>query len=111
MRSSSTHQHHLRPITVATAAELTQDFQAAVADPVPSIQAPVDTVEEQAEHFQEGRCRRKSMLGIKTTRQIRKHQTPRKGEKRAAKREQMENHKKGMNKKKEWGQICTLGIY
>lgn len=35
--------------------ELTEYFQAAAADPVSSIQAPVDTVEQQAEHCQEGK--------------------------------------------------------
>lgn len=35
--------------------ELTKYFQAAAADPVSSIQAPVDTVEQQAEHCQEGK--------------------------------------------------------
>lgn len=34
--------------------ELTEYFQAAAADPVSGIQAPVDTVEQQAEHCQEG---------------------------------------------------------
>lgn len=34
--------------------ELTEYFQAAAADPVSSIQAPIDTVEQQAEHCQEG---------------------------------------------------------
>lgn len=39
--------------------ELTEDFQAAAADPVSSVQAPVDTVEQQAEHCQEAGRRNK----------------------------------------------------
>lgn len=31
--------------------KLTQYFEAVVADSVPGVQAPVDTVEEQAEHW------------------------------------------------------------
>lgn len=63
--------HHHRPIICSArvqrqhqsvvAAELTEYFQAAVADPISSIQTPVDTVEQQAEHCQEGRCRERTI--------------------------------------------------
>lgn len=70
--------------------ELTEYFQAATADPVSSIEAPVDTVEQQAEHCQEGKKQREeTRVGGKESDmrarfmrwerkcQTRKHQRPR----------------------------------
>lgn len=48
--------------SISQAAELTEYFQAAVADPISSVEAPVGTVEQQAEHCQEGK-----MQGDETT--------------------------------------------